>query len=1103
MTKSNKSRKFIATSATAALVAAAIVPVASAAQINDFNSISSFAQEAVQDLNDRGIIKGDQKGNFNPRNNVTRAEAATILTNALGLEGSGSTSFNDVKKNAWYYDAIDAAVANGIFQGQGAGKFNPSGNLTRSEAAIILVDAFGLEGSADLSQFKDSASVKSWAQEALEIAVANEVMKGDAGNLKPNAPISRQEFAVMYSRTEALEVAEETVSGSVKAINNTTVEVTFEDAVVDVKALDFAIEGLTVSNAVVKQTDSKTVVLTTSAQTADVTYTVTVDGAAVGTFKGVSAVIPTKVELVTSSVQGKLGQQVSVQAKVTVAEGASKAGIPVTFSIPGNTNDAVTPTVVGEAVTNAEGVATFTYTRYKDGQDTVTAYATGDRSKFAIGYVFWGVDTILAITEVTEGANINNGANKTYKITYKHPETGKPVSGKTFNVGFLESMDVTSDKVSNATINGVNPIQLSNGKNLDAAEITTDSKGEATFTVSGTNTAVTPVVFDRNPASDADREKSKLYKASALQATAAKVTFGAVQADYKIEVTREGGEVAAIGETNGREYKIVVKDKDGKVAKNEIVNVAFNEDLDRVISTNTKAKFINTEEDDQVYYSDAPVKGMSASKISVKTNDKGEATFVIGSDDPKDYATPIAWIDINTADAKDGNLDEGEPKTIAPISYFQEAYLDGSAIKSYKQGTTKAVTKFDGDDTAVFQAELVNQSGKKMDGTDIKKVTYTIYNTGANDIEVEGATISPNRSKTVTYTAPAATDLVVTSIEGKTTSVKVIATGIAKNTDGKDYAFTSKETTATFTSTSEVGNNHTGAIEAINTSKEELKFVGKKAVSIKDAKFFGSNGADLANFDAFVQELKVAAANNFGVVATYLKDKDGKVTVKIVRTNTGDAPVKFDEKSSTLKTAAITKQLVVGTATTEATATIAFADIDADNDLVVVNGETYKYSAGATASETGYYDNAQDLVNKINAAKKDVKATLSGTDILLTGKADGSEFTYAVNGTETTTNNGTKGELGNNQQLTLTFSSAINVDLENGTDVFINTVAGATTANAKVISVSTDNKSIVIELNTGVTSITSGTTVNFLTVGTNNDITLPTGVDAIKVVNGF
>ncbi|MER2038900.1 MAG: S-layer homology domain-containing protein, partial [Solibacillus sp.] len=135
MAKTNKGRKLFATTATAALVASAIVPVASAAQINDFNTISSYAQEAVQDLVDRGVIQGDEKGNFNPRKSVTRAEAATILVNVFELESTGTINFTDVKAGAWYYDAINAAVNNGIFQGQGAGKFNPSGNLTRSEAA--------------------------------------------------------------------------------------------------------------------------------------------------------------------------------------------------------------------------------------------------------------------------------------------------------------------------------------------------------------------------------------------------------------------------------------------------------------------------------------------------------------------------------------------------------------------------------------------------------------------------------------------------------------------------------------------------------------------------------------------------------------------------------------------------------------------------------------------------------------------------------------------------------------------------------------------------------------------------------------------------------
>jgi trimeric autotransporter adhesin len=202
MANSNKGRKFFATAATAALVASAIVPVASAAQVNDLNSVSDYAKEAVQDLVDRGVITGDEKGNFNPKASVKRSEAAKILAEALGYEADSSVTFPDVAANAWYAKYVAAVASEGLFAGDEKGNFNPEGTLTRSQAAKILVIALGLEGSADLSEFKDAKSAQSWAVDYLEIAVANGVLKGENGNLKPNDNITRQDFAVMFSRAE-------------------------------------------------------------------------------------------------------------------------------------------------------------------------------------------------------------------------------------------------------------------------------------------------------------------------------------------------------------------------------------------------------------------------------------------------------------------------------------------------------------------------------------------------------------------------------------------------------------------------------------------------------------------------------------------------------------------------------------------------------------------------------------------------------------------------------------------------------------------------------------------------------------------------------------
>ncbi|MFJ8517820.1 S-layer homology domain-containing protein [Lysinibacillus xylanilyticus] len=245
MAKQNKGRKFFAASATAALVASAIVPVASAATIKDFDKVAPYAKEAVQALVDAGVITGDEKGNFNPTNTITRAEAAKIFAGALELEAEGSVDFKDVKKDAWYYDAIAATVEYGIFEGVSATEFAPTKQLTRSEAAKILVEAFELEGEADLKDFADASTVKPWAKSYLEVAVSNGIIKGTEvngkTNLNPNASITRQEFAVVFSR--ALELADTTVKvDKVEVVDAKTLNVTLTDGTKETVTLEKALE---------------------------------------------------------------------------------------------------------------------------------------------------------------------------------------------------------------------------------------------------------------------------------------------------------------------------------------------------------------------------------------------------------------------------------------------------------------------------------------------------------------------------------------------------------------------------------------------------------------------------------------------------------------------------------------------------------------------------------------------------------------------------------------------------------------------------------------------------------------------------------------------
>jgi trimeric autotransporter adhesin len=941
-----KYKKFVATAATATLVASAIVPVASAAGFSDV--AGNDHEVAINALADAGIINGYADGSFKPNQTINRGQVVKLLGRYLEAQGqeipadwNSKQRFSDLPTTAEAELVKYAALAKdaGVFNGSN-GNLNATQTMQRQQMAVVLVRAIKQIAGVDLvADYKKAGFVteisdleKAYSAEQRNAIVALEYAGiTNVSNFNPGNSVTRGQFASFLYRTiENVINAPEAGVATIKAVNNTTVEVTFDEEVDNVQALHFLISDLEVKNAAVKQTNKKVVVLTTAAQTADKEYTVSLGEDKIGTFKGIAAVVPTKVDLVEKSVQGKLGQQVTLKAQVTVAEGQSKAGVPVTFFIPGSANGVKSPVTV-EAVTDENGVASYTYTRYAATNDTVTVYANGDRSKFSTGYVFWAVDTTLEITEVTTGSTINNGANKTYKVTYKHPETGKPVSGKVLNVSVKENIDVTVDKLQNVTVNGLAVVQTSDN-NTKAAQITTDSKGEATFTVSGSNAEVTPVVFEATPVTVTNSNGTvtttgytQKYTADTLQASATKVTFGAVQAAYSLEVTRDGGETAATGVTNGRKYNLVVKDKDGKLAANETVNVAFNEDIDGVISTVTSAQFVKVENGKQV--------GYDGKKITVKTNSKGEASFVISADAVNTYATPIAWIDINNQSAKDANLDKGEPSAVAPISYFQAEYLDGSKLASYKG--TEETDKFAGSDVATFKVKLTNQSGKVVDNSGYKteNVSYTVYNTGANNVKVGDVEIAPNRVHTVVAKEGV---IEVTSVDGKTSSVKVLATGVAKEINGnKEFAFTSKEATATFTASKEISNPYTGVVTEFNEGKETITFAGKDPVkydgeSGKTYKYYGIGGSTISSAKAFIDQLKTAS----GTVTVTYEVKDDVVSLSIISSSTtGDKPV-GKETVDNKKPVSIAKDLEFTVGTTNQTIAITSLATDGDNEAL-------------------------------------------------------------------------------------------------------------------------------------------------------------------------
>lgn len=876
MAKQNKGRKFFAASATAALVASAIVPVASAAQVNDYNKISGYAKEAVQSLVDAGVIQGDTNGNFNPLNTVTRAQAAEIFTKALELEADGDVNFSDVKKGAWYYNSIAAVVANGIFEGVSANEFAPNKSLTRSEAAKVLVDAFGLEGSESLSQFADASQVKPWAKDALETAVANGIFTGSEENgklnLKPNAAITRQDFAVVFART--LDLAVETVDASIKAINNTTVEVTFDEEVDtdNVTAGNFKIEGLEVKNAAIKQTNKKVVVLTTAAQTADKEYVLSYKDEEIGKFKGIASVIPTAIKMVTPSVQGTIGKEATVSAQVTVPEGQSKAGIPVTFNIAADTNNQLNQKIEVVAYTNEEGIASYSYTRYYKHNDEVTAYASERSSVYASGKVYWAEG--LTVTEVTTGNELTNGAKKVYKIktdkyNTQYVGTSNTVDYNYVNIAFKENVDVTPDKlvrdvkVIDTGITGQPeyPSQVTTG-GVNVVRVKVNSNGEATFTLTGSNASVTPIVF-------VDESKNLVgkYTATALQAAAPTVKF-ALNHTLGLTVKAEGVQNAAAINTGnalnkgtgegGRTYTVTITDKDGKVAPaGTKAYVTFAEGS---YSTDKKAYIKNGD-------TRVEVKKNVTQEIVVK-GDKGEATFTLVGDRDA-FAAPTVYLE----NGKEAGLDKADLQTVGETTYFVDAVITNATLK-VKNADGKEVKTLPSSQTAYFEYQSVDQN--EFDyyaGNGVYEVSYQVTAQFA-DVKANGKTVKAGTTETIK----------VNSVNGKAilaVESDNVASNVSIEASASLVSLPNKSASIAFTKGSQISDVFTGNVASINTVDNKLTFVGGyDAITYSTSSFKNETGIviDEKEFEAKVQS---ALAAGSVVKVTAVKGTDGKYVLEI------------------------------------------------------------------------------------------------------------------------------------------------------------------------------------------------------------------------------
>ena len=227
-------RRISAALLTLCLLMSLMPTVAFAAPSGSFDDVDGhWGQAAVERWAGYGVVNGDGTGNFNPDNQMTRAEFATMLANMLGYKEKATNTFSDVNDSDWFADAILKLAAAGVIQGSN-GMANPNAPISRQEAAVMMCRAFNIPTTGGSLDFADSADVADWAKGAVAALASRGMMNGVGGNnVAPLANINRASVATLLDNMITEYVTEDkTVSGEVKGIvlvaGNATV--TFEDA---------------------------------------------------------------------------------------------------------------------------------------------------------------------------------------------------------------------------------------------------------------------------------------------------------------------------------------------------------------------------------------------------------------------------------------------------------------------------------------------------------------------------------------------------------------------------------------------------------------------------------------------------------------------------------------------------------------------------------------------------------------------------------------------------------------------------------------------------------------------------------------------------------
>ena len=178
-----RTKRLIAMLLTLVMLLQAVPFAAEPKDFSDFPEKGNWAYDAMEAALENGLLHGKGDGIIAPSANLTRAEFAAVVTRAFGATKTKDVSFlTDVKAGDWFYEdnSVSKAYQMGVMNGTSDSTFHPLDSMRREDVFLTLARALFVEGTDEevLSKFTDKAKIDKWAKNALIGMVDEEYVNG-------------------------------------------------------------------------------------------------------------------------------------------------------------------------------------------------------------------------------------------------------------------------------------------------------------------------------------------------------------------------------------------------------------------------------------------------------------------------------------------------------------------------------------------------------------------------------------------------------------------------------------------------------------------------------------------------------------------------------------------------------------------------------------------------------------------------------------------------------------------------------------------------------------------------------------------------------------